>query len=126
VQNAAAWEFMKFMAAEAQQITWHVGSGYFPVVQSAQDSDEVQAFWVESPNFATAVEQLVTTNTVLEDGSTNYAVLGGRAGPFPAIRRLIVDAYGRVLDDGLSAQEALDEAAELANEELANYNAFFE
>ncbi len=126
VQNAAAWEFMKFMAAEEQQITWHVGSGYFPVVQSAQDSDEVQAFWAESPNFATAVNQLVATVTVLEDGSTNYAVLGGRAGPFPAVRRLIVDAYGRVLDDGLTPQEALDEAAGFANEELANYNAFFE
>lgn len=126
VQNAAAWEFMKFMAAEEQQITWHVGSGYFPVVQSAQDSDEVQAFWAESPNFATAVDQLVATVTVLEDGSTNYAVLGGRAGPFPAVRRLIVDAYGRVLDDGLTPQEALDEAAGFANEELANYNAFFE
>ncbi|GAB5490992.1 MAG: ABC transporter substrate-binding protein [Phototrophicaceae bacterium] len=125
-QNAAAWEFMQFMAAEEQQVTWHTGSGYFPVVQSAQDSEEVQAFWEESPNFVTAINQLVDTNTVLEDGSVNYAVLGGRAGPFPAIRRLIVDAYSSVLDDGLSVQEALDEAADRANEELENYNAFFE
>ncbi|MGJ3237953.1 MAG: ABC transporter substrate-binding protein [Anaerolineae bacterium] len=125
-QNAAAWEFMKFMAEEEQQITWHVGTGYFPVVQSAQESDEVQAFWEESPNFATAVEQLVTTRTVLEDGSTNYAVLGGLAGPFPAIRTILIDAYSRVLDDGLSVQEALDEAVERANEELDNYNSFFE
>lgn len=123
--NAAAWEFMQFMAAEQQQITWHTGSGYFPVVQSAQDSDAVQTFWEANPNFVTAVNQLVETNTTLEDGSTNYAVLGGRAGPFPAIRRLIVDAYSRVLDDGLSPQEALDEAVERANEELDNYNAFF-
>jgi len=73
----------------------------------------------------TAIDQLATTETVVE-GDPNYAVLGGRAGPFPAIRRLIVEAYSRVLDDEVSAQEALDEAAEKANEELANYNAFFE
>ena len=124
-QNAAAWEFMKFMAQPEQQVTWHVGSGYFPVLTAVQESDEIQAFWEENPNFVTAVDQLVTTNTMTDDGGINYAVLGGRAGPFPAIRRLIVDAYGRVLDDGLSAQEALDEAAELANAELDNYNAFF-
>ncbi len=124
-ENAAAWQFMKFMAEPAQQVTWHMGSGYFPVLTSVQESDQIQAFWAEHPNFVTAVDQLASTKTVLDDGSTNYAVLGGRAGPFPAIRRIIVDAYGRVLDDGLTPQEALDEAADLANDELANYNAFF-
>jgi sn-glycerol 3-phosphate transport system substrate-binding protein len=125
-QNAAAWEFMQFMAQPAQQVTWHVNTGYFPVLAEVQESDEIQAFWMENPNFVTAVDQLVTTNTLTADGEINYAVLGGRAGPFPAIRRIIVDAYSRVLDDGLSPQEALDEAAELANAELDNYNAFFE
>ena len=89
------------------------------------DNPELLAFWEENPNFRTALDQLLTTKTTLPDGTPNYAVLGGRAGPFPAIRRLIVEAYSRVLDDGLSPQEALDEAAKKANEELANYNAFF-
>ena len=57
--------------------------------------------------------------------ASNYAVLGGRAGPGPAIRRYIVEAYSSVLDDGMSAQEALDAAAEKANQELSDYNAFF-
>jgi sn-glycerol 3-phosphate transport system substrate-binding protein len=69
---------------------------------------------------------LATTNTVLADGTPNYAVLGGRAGPYPAIRRIIVETYSRVLDEGLSPQDALNEAAERANQELANYNAFFQ
>lgn len=124
--NAAAWDFMKFMAETDQQITWHTGTGYFPVRTDLDDNPELNTFWDENPNFRTAIEQLASTRTTLEDGSPNYAVLGGRAGPFPAIRRLIVEAYSRVLDDGLSAQEALDEAAEKANEELDNYNAFFE
>lgn len=125
-QNAAAWEFMKFMAAPEQQITWHTGSGYFPVRTDLQDNPELNTFWDENPNFRTAIEQLAATNTTMDDGSPNYAVLGGRAGPFPAIRQIIVETYSRVLDDGLSPQEALDEAAAKANDELENYNAFFE
>jgi sn-glycerol 3-phosphate transport system substrate-binding protein len=93
---------------------------------SLQEDPELNEFWDENPNFRTAIDQLFTTPTTLEDGSPNYAVLGGRAGPFPAIRQIVVDAYSRVLNDGLSPQEALDEAVEKANAELENYNAFFE
>ena len=124
--NAASWEFMKFMAGLDQQRTWHSGTGYYPVRLDAQDDPELQTFWEENPNFRTAMDQLFTTKTTMDDGSPNYAVLGGRAGPFPAIRRILVETYSRVLDDGLSPQEALDEAVEKANEELENYNAFFE
>ncbi len=124
--NAASWQFMKFMADEAQQVTWHTGTGYFPVRSDISGNPELQEFWSENPNFVTAINQLGTTKTTLDDGSPNYAVLGGRAGPGPAIRRYVVEAYSGVLDDGLSAQEALDIAAEKANQELADYNAFFE
>ena len=125
-KDAAAWEFMKFMAEEPQQVTWHIGTGYFPVRADMSGNAELDAFWAENPNFVTAINQLGTTKTTLADGSPNYAVLGGRAGPGPAIRRLIVEAYSAVLDDGLTAQEALDIAAEKANEELGLYNEFFE
>ncbi len=124
--NDAAWQFMKFMAEPEQQVTWHTGSGYFPVRKDLLENEELKAFWADNPNFGTAIDQLFTTPTTLEDGSPNYAVLGGRSGPSPAIRQIVVDAYSRVLNDGLSPQEALDEAVEKANEELANYNAFFE
>ncbi|MEM7801376.1 MAG: ABC transporter substrate-binding protein, partial [Chloroflexota bacterium] len=124
-KDAAAWQFMKFMAAEDQQVTWHTGTGYFPVRTDIAGNTNLQSFWTENPNFVTAINQLERTNTTLADGSPNYAVLGGRAGPAPAIRRYIVEAYSSVLDDGLSAQEALDIAAEKADQELADYNAFF-
>ena len=124
--NDASWQFMKFMAQEDQQVTWHTGTGYFPVRTDISANSNLQTFWTDNPNFVTAISQLETTATILDDGSPNYAVLGGRAGPAPAIRRFIVEAYSSVLDDGLSAQEALDIAAEKANQELADYNAFFE
>jgi sn-glycerol 3-phosphate transport system substrate-binding protein len=126
--NAAAWDFMKFMTTADPQVTWHTGTGYFPVLASLQDNPppDLATFWEENPNFVTAIEQLATTNTKNADGSTNYAVLGGRAGPFPEIRRIIVEAYAEVLDGGKTAQEALDAAAERANQTLADYNEFFQ
>ncbi|MCB8981770.1 MAG: ABC transporter substrate-binding protein [Ardenticatenaceae bacterium] len=124
--NNAAWQFMKFMAEEAQQVTWHTGTGYFPVRTDISGNADLTTFWEENPNFVTAINQLESTKTTLDDGSPNYAVLGGRSGPSPAIRRLIVEAYSSVLDDGMTAQEALDIAAEKANQELADYNAFFQ
>jgi len=124
--NNAAWDFMKFMAQPDQQVTWHAGTGYFPVRTDIVGNAELEAFWEENPNFVTAINQLEDTNTTLADGSVNYAVLGGQAGPFPAIRQSIVDAYSAVLDDGMSPQEALDAAAAKANQELSDYNSFFE
>ncbi len=125
--NAAAWDFMRFMAQADQQVTWHTGTGYFPVRADLQGSPpaDLATFWDENPNFVTAIEQLATTKTVNDDGSVNYAVLGGRAGPFPEIRRIIVEAYSDVLGEGMTAQEALDAAAAKANQALADYNAFF-
>ncbi len=127
-ENAAAWDFMRFMAAADQQVTWHTGTGYFPVRADLQGDPpaELATFWDENPNFVTAINQLATTRTELDDGSPNYAVLGGRAGPFPEIRRIIVEAYSAVLDGGKTPQEALDEAAQKANQALSDYNAFFE
>lgn len=126
-QNAAAWDFMRFMTEPDPQITWHTQTGYFPVLASLQSEPpaELAQFWEENPNFRTAIDQLATTKTTLDDGSPNYAVLGGRAGPFPEIRRIIVEAYSAVLDDGMSPQEALDQAAAQANAALADYNEFF-
>ena len=127
-KDAAAWDFMKFMTESDQQVTWHTGTGYFPVLASLQDSPppELATFWDENPNFVTAIEQLATTKTTTADGSINYPALGGRAGPFPEIRRIIVEAYSGVLDEGQTAQAALDDAAERANQTLADYNEFFE
>ena len=126
--NAAAWEFMSYMTESSPQITWHTGTGYFPVLASLQTDPpaDLATFWDENPNFVTAINQLADTDTVNADGTTNYAVLGGRAGPFPEIRRIIVEAYAGVLDGGLSAQEALDNAADQSNQVLADYNEFFD
>jgi sn-glycerol 3-phosphate transport system substrate-binding protein len=127
VTNAASWDFMNFMVQEDPQVVWHVGTGYFPVLSSLQTSPppELSEFWAENPNFVTAIDQLASTKTEI-NGEPNYAVLGGRSGPSPEIRRLVVEAYSAVLDGGATPQEALDAVAEQVKTILADYNAFFE
>jgi sn-glycerol 3-phosphate transport system substrate-binding protein len=46
-EDAAAWDFMKFMTEADQQVTWHTGTGYFPVLASLQTSPpaDLSAFW---------------------------------------------------------------------------------
>jgi len=124
-KDATSWEFIRWMVAPDQQAYWHMNTGYNPVIKAADDSPTLKAFWEENPNFSTAHRQLLATVTV-KDGKPNYATIGGRAGPFVAIRTIMQEAYSRVVEGGLTPQDALDKAAEKANEELANYNAFFE
>jgi sn-glycerol 3-phosphate transport system substrate-binding protein len=127
VTNAASWDFMNFMVQEDPQVVWHVGTGYFPVLSSLQTDPPpaLSEFWAENPNFVTAIDQLASTQTEI-NGEPNYAVLGGRSGPSPEIRRLVVEAYSAVLDGGATPQEALDAVAEKVKTVLADYNAFFE
>jgi sn-glycerol 3-phosphate transport system substrate-binding protein len=125
--DAASWDFMRFMTQQDPQVVWHTGTGYFPVLESLQADPPppLATFWEENPNFVTAIEQLSDTNTEI-DGAVNYPVLGGRAGPFPEIRRLIVEAYSAVLDGGATPQEALDAVAEQTAQVLSDYNEFVE
>ena len=125
--NDAAWQFMKFMAED--RAADHLAHGLRLLPGAHGPAGQCRTAGIlgrESQLPHRHRPAGFTTPTTLADGTPNYAVLGGRAGPFPAIRRIIVEAYSRVLDDGLTPQEALDEAAEKANAELENYNAFFE
>jgi sn-glycerol 3-phosphate transport system substrate-binding protein len=125
VENRAALDFMKFMAAREQQIDWHKGSGYIPVRVELYEDPDLRTFWKENPNFGTAILEIYQTKDTLDNGSPNYVVHGSRAGPFADIRQLVVEAYGGVIDDGLTPRAALDEAARKADSLLTNYNAFF-
>ena len=53
-KDDASWQFMKFMAEEAQQVTWHTGTGYFPVRTDISGNADLTTFWDANPNFVTA------------------------------------------------------------------------
>jgi ABC-type glycerol-3-phosphate transport system substrate-binding protein len=44
-QQAAAWEFMKFMWQTENQVAWHLVGSYLPTTQTAANAPAVIAYW---------------------------------------------------------------------------------
>lgn len=57
-QQAAAWEFIKFLYEDSNVVKIHKASSYLPFTYSAWESDEIAAYWKENPGFEVAAEQL--------------------------------------------------------------------
>ncbi len=125
--NDAAWQFMKFMAEPEQQITWHIGSGYFPVRTDLADNPELKAFWDENPNFVTAIEQLGHHQHHPGRWLPQLRRAGWSRRPLPRHpphhRPDLQPRAGRRPD---ARRKRWTKPPTKANEELANYNTFFE
>ncbi|WP_114906263.1 ABC transporter substrate-binding protein [Ornithinimicrobium murale] len=57
-RKAAAMDFVGYLTSPENTVTFSQGTGYMPVRKDAVESEEVQAYLDENPNFRTAVEQL--------------------------------------------------------------------
>ena len=57
-EQAAAWEFIKFLLSDENMVRLHKETGYLPATKSAAESAECQAFWEEFPGFKVAFNQL--------------------------------------------------------------------
>lgn len=53
-ETAAAWEFIKFLLSDENQIEKHKVSGYLPFSYTAVENEELKAFWAENPGFEVA------------------------------------------------------------------------
>lgn len=60
-KQEAAFKFIEFATSTEGTTFWSQNTGYMPVRKSAVESEEMQAFFAENPNFKTAVEQLPLT-----------------------------------------------------------------
>src|SRR5690625_7570659 len=61
-QDAAA-ELFRFLAGPEQSATWHIGTGYVPIVQAAAETRSVQDLVAESPNYQVALYPLENART---------------------------------------------------------------
>lgn len=95
-QNAAA-ELMKFLAQPENAATWHVETGYLPIVTSALEDPEVLALREAQPNFGVAVDQLANAQTADEAGWYDTATVA------------VAEAMARVYGDNADVSEVLDE-----------------
>ena len=97
-QDAAA-ELFRFLAGPEQSATWHIGTGYVPIVEAAAETQSVQDLVAENPNYQVALNQLENARTA---DYTNWD-----QGSISEIGA----AMGRVFGDGEDAQSVLDSLA---------------
>ena len=97
-QDAAA-ELFRFLAGPEQSATWHIGTGYVPIVQAAAETRSVQDLVAENPNYQVALDQLENARTA---DYTNWD-----QGSITEIGA----AMGRVFGDAEDAQSVLDSLA---------------
>lgn len=57
-EQAAAWEFIKFLYSDENIVRLHSETGYLPMTYSAAESEDCRKFWEEYPGFKTAFDQL--------------------------------------------------------------------
>ena len=97
-QDAAA-ELFRFLAGPEQSATWHIGTGYVPIVQAAAETRSVRDLVAENPNYQVALDQLENARTA---DYTNWD-----QGSITEIGA----AMGRVFGDAEDAQSVLDSLA---------------
>jgi sn-glycerol 3-phosphate transport system substrate-binding protein len=113
-EQEAARVFAQWLNEAEQQATWHAGTGYIPIRESAIVLPPVTELWAERPQFQVAYDQLLS-------GVTNVASAGPVMGPYAEVREAVMTAIERMLLEGQSPEDALRQAEEEANEALADY-----
>src|SRR5699024_93877 len=102
----ACVELFRFLAQPEQSATWHLGTGYVPVVQAAQEVQAVKDQVAADPNYGVALSQLENARTADYTNWDQGSITG------------IGAAMGQVFGDAADPQEVLDTLAATLQETL--------
>ncbi len=114
-EQQCAWNFIKFLSEPPQQAFWHTESGYFPIRKAGYDEPLALEWRAKYPQFGTAVDQL-------HAAPNNRVTQGALIGVFPTARQTVETAIEEVLAGQSTPQEALDNAAAIVTQAIADYN----
>ncbi|NOX63391.1 MAG: ABC transporter substrate-binding protein [Chloroflexi bacterium] len=117
-QQEAAWEFLKYTFSPERAVLWHKGTGYFPTSNTAYEMLKEEGWFEKEPNFATAFNQILSGN----DTPASQGVL---LGPFVRIRDVMGTAIEEAVVNGADVAKTLDNAANEANQLLAEYKQLY-
>lgn len=115
-QQAASWDFLKFMWKPENATIWHTQGGYLPVLKDIVDSPEVTKFQeteLDGKLLTPAVEQLATADP---DRS------GPLIGPYEAFQDILQGALEKVLFNGADVDTSLASAQSEATKLFEDYN----
>lgn len=114
-KRAAAWKFVTFLNALAQQAAMAVAGGYVPAVRSAVEVPELQAQWKAQPMFRVGYDQLMA-------GEMSDANVGSLLGEYQGLRNSVRDGLIRTLRQGVDPEEAARQAKAEADIVIQEYN----
>lgn len=105
-EKQGVYEFMKYFTSPENQAKWSMSTGYVAVRKSTQDVEEFAAYCEENPQALVPLQQASHGSILPEDPT------GGK------IYDALTVACDKVEIEGVSAQEALDEAQKTAQAAL--------
>ncbi|HLG66122.1 MAG TPA: extracellular solute-binding protein [Ktedonosporobacter sp.] len=115
-QQEGAWDFLKFAVQPEMQAYWSSNTGYIPVRTSTYQLADMKATLAKYPQFQDAIDQI-------RAAPTNFPDAGCVAGNMLTECNDIQQAMDNFLTGKTSsAQAALDQAAQSANDSLTEYN----
>jgi sn-glycerol 3-phosphate transport system substrate-binding protein len=114
-KQEAAWRFAKFLNEPQSQASWSAGTGYVPIRRSAVGLEPLARRWSEVQGFKVAYDQLLA-------GVENEATAGPVIGDYAGVRKAVADALEALVTSGVPPREALDRAADRANDAVKEYN----
>jgi sn-glycerol 3-phosphate transport system substrate-binding protein len=110
----AAWQYLKYLVAPAQQATWAIGTGYVPVRKSAIEIPALVQAWASVPEYKIAYEQLLAS-------PVNPATAGYVTGAASQVDTDIMNGL-TAMSNGTSPNQALAQAASACNGAIQSYN----
>jgi sn-glycerol 3-phosphate transport system substrate-binding protein len=114
-EQEAAWKFIKWLMEPEQQAEWYAGSGFLPVSIPAYELPPANEIEAKYPQFKIAAELYLAT-------SASPATLGPLLGPQLDVSDVIHGELEEMLVGNKDPIEAINDAAEEANEIIAEYN----
>ena len=99
-RQQAAFAFLTWAIAAEQTTFWAQNTGYMPVRTSAIQSEAMQQFFIQNPNFKTAVDQL--PNARQSDTARTWT---------PGGDKIIADGVSTILVNKTDPQQAFDDVA---------------
>ncbi len=106
--------FFEFLTSPEIQIFWHKATGYVPITKTAYNEVKGQGYYESNASREYAVIQLL-------EGEPTENSRTIRIGNFANIRAIVTEELDKVWVGDLTAQEALDRAAERGNEVLRRF-----
>jgi sn-glycerol 3-phosphate transport system substrate-binding protein len=115
-QQEGAWDFIKYTLKPETQALWAASTGYYPTRRAAYEQQVMKDALKKYPQFQVAIDQI-------RSAPADPFNAGGVSGTFVPTRQAIQKAMDEFwTGKASSAKAALDNAVELMNEQLDEYN----